>query len=134
MSVSRGSQTFCTWKDSKYFMFCRSNGIAFVLASFINNLYKNVKTILSVCVCVCVCVRTHTQSLGRVSLFAAPWTVAHQASLSMGFPRQKYWSRSSFPFPGDLPDPGIKSTTLVSPKPAGELFTTVPPGKPLLSS
>ena len=37
-----------------------------------------------------------------------PWTVACQAPLSMGFSRQKYWSRLSFPSPGDLPDPGIK--------------------------
>ena len=41
---------------------------------------------------------------------AAPWTVAHQAPLSMGFPRQEHWSRLSFPSPGDLPDPGITST------------------------
>ena len=37
-----------------------------------------------------------------------PMTVAHQASLSMGFPRQEYWSGLSFPSPGDLPDPGIE--------------------------
>ena len=37
-----------------------------------------------------------------------PWTVAHQAPLSMGFSRQEYWSGLSFPSPGDLPDPGIK--------------------------
>ena len=36
-----------------------------------------------------------------------PWTVAHQAPLSMGFSRQKYWRRLLFPSPGDLPDPGI---------------------------
>ena len=36
------------------------------------------------------------------------WTVALQAPLSMGFSRQKYWSRLPFPSPGDLPDPGIK--------------------------
>ena len=41
------------------------------------------------------------------SLFAAPWTVAHQAPLFMGFPRQKYWSGLPFP-PGDLPNPGIE--------------------------
>ena len=60
-------------------------------------------------------------SLSRVRLFAAPWTVAHQASLSMEFSRQEYWSRVSFPTPGDLPDPGIEpaSTTL-----AGRFFTT----------
>ena len=37
-----------------------------------------------------------------------PWTLAHQALLSMGFPRQEYWSGLPFPSPGDLPDPGIK--------------------------
>ena len=39
---------------------------------------------------------------------ATPWTVALQAPLSMGFPRQKYWSELPFPSPGDLPHPGIK--------------------------
>ena len=37
-----------------------------------------------------------------------PWSTAHQAPLSMGFPREGYWSRLLFPFPGDLPDPGNK--------------------------
>ena len=37
-----------------------------------------------------------------------PWTAAHQAPQSMGFPRQEYWSRLPFPPPGDLPDPGIE--------------------------
>ena len=37
-----------------------------------------------------------------------PWTVARQASLSMGFSRQKYWSGLPFPSPVDLPDPGIE--------------------------
>ena len=37
-----------------------------------------------------------------------PGTIAHQAPLSMGFPRQEYWSGLTFPSPGDLPDPGIK--------------------------
>ena len=36
------------------------------------------------------------------------WTVAHEAPLSMGFPRQEYWSRLPFPSPWDLPNPGIK--------------------------
>ena len=39
--------------------------------------------------------------------FVTPWTVAHQAPLSMGFSRQEYWSGWPFPSPGDLPDPGI---------------------------
>ena len=37
-----------------------------------------------------------------------PWTVAHQAPLSMGFSRQEYWSGLPLPTPGDLPDPGIE--------------------------
>ena len=41
--------------------------------------------------------------------FVTPWTVACQAPLSMGFPRQEYWSGLPFPSPGDLPDPAIKS-------------------------
>ena len=45
-------------------------------------------------------------SCGR--LFATPWTVAYQASLSMGFSRQEYQSGLPFPSPGDLPDPGIE--------------------------
>ena len=40
--------------------------------------------------------------------FVTPWTVAHQAPLSMGFPRQQYWSELPFTFPGDLPDLGFK--------------------------
>ena len=41
--------------------------------------------------------------------FETLWTVAHQASLSMAFTRQEYWSGLLFPSPGYLPDPGIKS-------------------------
>ena len=48
----------------------------------------------------------------RVWLFATQWTVACQASLSMGFSRQGYWSRLPFPSPGDLPKPGIQPESL----------------------
>ena len=41
-------------------------------------------------------------------ILVTPWIIAHQAPLSIGFPRQEYWSGSSFPSPGDLPNPGIK--------------------------
>ena len=60
-------------------------------------------------------------------LFATPWAVACQAPLSMGFPRQEYWSGLPCPFPRDLPDPGIEPT---SPALTGGLFTTDPPRKP----
>ena len=63
--------------------------------------------VIFVCVCVCMCV--------------IPWTVAHQAPLSMRFPRQEYWSGLPFPSPRDLPDPWIKS---VSPALTGGFFTT----------
>ena len=58
-----------------------------------------------------------------VRLFATPLTVACQASLSMGFPRQEYWSGLPFPPPGDLPHPGTEPTSLSSPALAGGFFT-----------
>ena len=66
--------------------------------------------------------------LSCVQLFVTPWTRAHQAPLSMGFPRQEYWSRLPFPPPGDFPNPGIEP---VSPTLAltGRFITTEPPGK-----
>ena len=56
-----------------------------------------------------------------------PWTVAYQASLSMGFSRQEYWSGLPFPSPGDLPDPGIKPR---SPALQADALPSEPPGKP----
>ena len=55
----------------------------------------------------------HAQWLGRVQLFAVPWTVGCQAPLSMEFSRQKYCSGLAFPTLGDLPDPGIGPTFLL---------------------
>ena len=88
-----------------------------------------------VCGCVCVCVRarvracTHTsaQSPSCVQLFAR--TVARQASLSLGFSRQEYWSMWPFPSSGDLFNPGIEQPA--SPALASRFFTTKPLGKPL---
>ena len=70
-----------------------------------------------------VCV---SQLLSRIWLFATSWTVAFQASLSVGFSRQEYWSGLPFPPPGDLPNPGVEPTSLAL---AGTFFTTTPPGK-----
>ena len=65
------------------------------------------------------------QLLSRVRLCATPWTVAHQAPLSIGLPRQEHWSGWPFPSPGDLPDLGIKPE---SPASAARFFTTEPSG------
>ena len=52
--------------------------------------------------------KVKVKSLSRVQLFATLWPVACQASWSVGFSRQEYWSGLPFPSPGDLPDPGIE--------------------------
>ena len=69
----------------------------------------------------------HAQSLTCVQLFATPWTVAHQAPLSMQFSRQEYWSGLPFPSERNLPDPGIEPRP---PALAGEFFNTEPQGSP----
>ena len=70
---------------------------------------------------------SEVNSLSHVRLFAAPWTVAHQAPQSMGFSRHKYWSSLPFPSPGDFPDPGIEPR---SPALQADTLTSEPPGKP----
>ena len=73
----------------------------------------------------------YAQSLSHVLLFATPWTVAHQAPLSTGFPRQEYWSGLPFPSPGDLPGSGNEPVPPVSPAQADGFFTTEPHEKPI---
>ena len=68
------------------------------------------------------------QLLGHVWLFVTPWTGTPQAPLSMGFPRQEYWSGLPFPSPEDLPNPEIEPKF---PALAGRFFTAEPPGKPI---
>ena len=72
----------------------------------------------------CVC-----HALSYVQLFATPWTVAHQAPLSMKFSGQEYWTGLPFSPPGDLLDPGIEPESLVSPALAGGFFTTMRTGE-----
>ena len=88
---------------------------------------KNVSTILHMCVCMCVCAHVCAQS--HLTL-CHPTTVAHQTPLSMGFPRQEYCGGLLFPSLGDLPNPGIESS---SPCTTGRFFTTQPLGKPHLT-
>ena len=68
--------------------------------------------------CVCVCV------LSCVRIFATPWTVTHQAPLSMQFSWQEYWSGLPFPTPEDLFYPRMEPTSLASPALAGVFFMT----------
>ena len=81
------------------------------------------------CVCVCVCMQSH---LSCVQFFEIPGTVAHQASLSMQFFSQEYWSGLPCPPPGDLSNSGIKPKSPEAPTLAGRFFTTEPPGKPTI--
>ena len=74
----------------------------------------------------CVC----AGSLSHVPLSATLRTIAHQAPLPMGFPKQEYWSGFPFHSPGDLPNPGIEPASPVSLALADRFFTTEPPGKP----
>ena len=92
---------------------------------------------LSSCLCPW-CPRSTWQTLclrrSVASDSATPWTIAHQAPLSMEFSRQEYWSGLPFPPPGGLLDSGIELGSLVSPVLAGGLFATEPTGKPPASS
>ena len=82
------------------------------------------------CVCVCVCVCVHVRSCSVVSnSVRPPWTVAHQASLFMGFFRQESWSGLPFPPLGDLPNPGTEPSFPVSSALTGGFFSTEPLGK-----
>ena len=71
-------------------------------------------------------------ALSRVPI-VTPWTVARQAPPSMGFFRQGYWSGLPFPPPGDLPDPGQKPASPLSPALQANSWPTEPPGRPLSS-
>ena len=68
------------------------------------------------------------KSLSHVQLFATPWTVAHQARLSIEFFRQGYWSGLPFLLPGDIPDPGIEPRALAL---ESDTLPSEPPGKPI---
>ena len=70
------------------------------------------------------------KSLSRVRLFETPWTVAHQAPPSMGFSRQEYLSGLPFPFPGDLPDSGIRTEVSALRADTGRRFNLWAKGSP----
>ena len=68
-----------------------------------------------------------------IQVFATPWTVPHQAPLSMEITREEYWSRLLFPNPGDLPQPGFEPTSLVSLALTGRFFTPSTTWEPIFS-
>ena len=70
------------------------------------------------------CMHVCYSHFSRVRLCVTPWTL-----LSMGFSKQEYWNGLLCPPPGDLPDSGIESTSLMSPVLVGRFFSTEPPGK-----
>ena len=72
--------------------------------------------------------KVKVKSLSCVGLFATPWTIAHQAPVSMEFSRQEYWSGLPFPSPGDLPDPGIEPG---SPTLEADALPSEPQGSPI---
>ena len=72
----------------------------------------------------------HAKSFQLFPALLTIWTVAHQAPLSMGLPRQEYWSGLPCSPPGNLSDLGIEPTSLKSPALAGEFFTTHHLGSP----
>ena len=78
-----------------------------------------------------LCMFSH---FSHIRLFVTLWSVAYQASLSMGFPGQKYWGGLPYPPPGVLPNPGIEPTSFLFLLhwEAGSL-PLVPPGKPSCS-
>ena len=73
--------------------------------------------------CLYACV--HAKLLQSCLTLVTLWTVACQAPLSLGFSRQEYWSGLPCPPAGDLPDPGIKPASPMSPAVAGGFFTTI---------
>ena len=87
------------------------------------SVFPSVRLCIHICSYVCVSVCSHSQ------LFATPWSVARQASLSTEFSRQEDWSGLSFPPPEDLSNLGIEPVSLPSSALAGGFFTTVSPGK-----
>ena len=103
------SQTLCdTFKVSDFHFTLRGGG---------QNLVTKTDDV-SIPMCVCA------KLLQSCPTLCDPWTVAPQAPLLMGFSRQEFWSGLPFPSSGDLPDPGIEPTALMSPVLAGGFFTT----------
>ena len=106
MPCSRGSsqprdQTQVSHIASRFFTVWAQGSPTFSLGSinFLQGAHRTQRNIL---------LTRLLSSFSSVWFFATPWTIAHQAPLSMEFPKQEYWSGLPFPTPGDLPDPAIE--------------------------
>ena len=121
-------------------------------------IYVYICIYMDVCICMYVCMYIHIEppkkykaktdrikDTENASVVLVCWVasdslqphglyIAHKSPLSIGFSRQEYWSGLSFPLSRNLPKAGIKLVSSVSPALAGGIFTTVPPGKPLIYS
>ena len=93
-------------------------------ACWMSPFWSKYKLFLHICSCI------HTKSLQSCLTLCDPMDYSLQAPLSMGFCRQEYWSGLPRPPPGDLPNPGIKPTSLASLAFQADSLPTEPPGKP----
>ena len=85
--------------------------------------WSSLDSIPSLCrVCVCVCARTCMCALSCIQIFVTPWTVDHQAPLSLEVSRRESWNGLPFPPPGHLPVVGTNLVSLPSPALAGGLY------------
>ena len=105
--------TFCNWLHSLGVAFSRfQHAIGWIGISFIMNHFP-LRDYTTLSLSIHLMDRSFEVKVKvRSAFFVTPWTVAHQAPLSMGCPRQEYWSGLPFPSPGDLPNPGVEPTSL----------------------
>ena len=96
----------------QYFHFCLSTLTLFIDNTENSILFLKFQMSFTIMFKSCVCLLSH---FSCVWLFVTLQTVAHQVPLSIGFSRQEYWSRLTFPPPGDRPNPGTEPTSPLSP-------------------
>ena len=118
ISVSHSHSILCIPKRKLRIFYCYC--LSFVLDYRFHN-GNNYVNFAHPCVC--------AQLLSHVRLFVTPWTVVHQAPLSMGFPSQEYWNGFPFATPRDLSNPGSEHMSPACLLLAGRFFATEPPGK-----
>ena len=87
-------------------------------------LYINIYIYIHLYACIYTDICVLAKSLQSYTTLVTLWTIAYQAPLFMRFSRQEYWSGLTCPPPGDLPNPGIKRMSLMSPALPGRFFTT----------